>query len=143
MERAATVAGPPQGYRDIPLEDRKKAKAFFDRGTTVAGTGNFDYAIEMYLQGLAIDPEAVAAHQTLRDISMKRKASGGKKLGMMDAFKLRSAKDDKQGLLNSEKLLAYDPGDIGHMMNLIENAVKGGFWDTVIWMGNLALRANV
>src|SRR6476659_4303444 len=75
--------GLPQGYRDIPLEDRKKAKAFFDRGGTVAGTGNYDYAIEMYIQGLNLDPEGVEGHQALRDISLRRKAGGGKAIGML------------------------------------------------------------
>src|ERR1700733_6334529 len=100
-------------------EDRRKAKAFFDRGATVAGTGNYDYAIEMYLQGLNIDPECIDAHQTLRDISLKRKASGGKSLGMFEGMKLkRNTKDDKQNLLNAEKLLAYDPGNTDHMLSL-------------------------
>ena len=110
------VAGPPQGYRDIPEEDRRKAKVFFDRGAAVAGTGNFDYAIEMYIQGLSLDPEALDAHQALRDISMRRKAGGGKKLGMMESMKLRGGKDDKQKMLNAEKALAYDPGNTDHML---------------------------
>jgi tetratricopeptide (TPR) repeat protein len=136
------VADLPEGYRQIPEEDQKRANAFFDRGKTVAGTGNYDYAIEMYLQGLNMDPESVPAHQTLRDISMKRKASGGKKLGMFDAMKLRGGKDDKLAVLNAEKLLAYDPGETSHMITLMEAAVKGGFYDTVMWIGPIALQAN-
>src|SRR5205085_2221578 len=83
-------------------DDGKKPKAFFDRGTTVAATGNFDYAIEMYLQGLALDPEAVEAHQTLRDISLKRKASGGKTMGMMALMKERARrfKDERDAMLS-------------------------------------------
>jgi len=60
------VAEAPQ-YRDIPEEDRKKAKVFFDRGKVVAGTGNYEYAIEMLLQGLNVDPEAKDIHQELRE----------------------------------------------------------------------------
>src|SRR5690349_19120856 len=85
-------AGLPQGYRDIPLEDRKKAKAFFDRGGTVAATGNYDYAIEMYIQGLMLDPESIEGHQSLRDISLRRKASGGKTIGMLQMMKLKAAR---------------------------------------------------
>ncbi|HEY1629240.1 MAG TPA: hypothetical protein VGF52_05235, partial [Tepidisphaeraceae bacterium] len=133
----------PSGYRQIPEEDRKKAKAFFDRGATVAGTGNYEYAIEMYIQGLMIDPEAIEAHQTLRDISLKRKASGGKSLGMFEAMKLkRNTKDDKQKFLNAEKLLAYDPGNTDHMLSLAQSAQKGGFWDTVLWIGPILRKAN-
>ncbi|HMB96101.1 MAG TPA: hypothetical protein VKK61_08695, partial [Tepidisphaeraceae bacterium] len=131
------------GYSQIPEEDRKKAKAFFDRGATVAGTGNYEYSIEMFLQGLNIDPEAIEAHQTLRDISLKRKASGGKSLGMFEAMKLkRNSKDDKQNLLNAEKLLAYDPGNTDYMLSLAQNAQRGGFWDTVMWIGPILSKAN-
>jgi tetratricopeptide (TPR) repeat protein len=137
------VAEFPQGYRDIPEEERKKAEAFFQRGQAVAGTGNYEYAIEMYLQGLAIDPESVEAHQTLRDISLRRKASGGKKLGMFESMKLKSSgKDDKQNMLNYEKLLGYDPGNTDHMVGVLQSAQKAGFYDTVLWIGPILLKAN-
>ena len=87
-----------RNYRDIPDEDRKRSKVFFDRGKTVAGTGNYEFAIEMYIQGLSVDPENVEAHQLLRKISLKRKASGGKDMGMMDRMKLPKTKDDKQAI---------------------------------------------
>ena len=64
----------PQGYADIPEEDRKKAQSVFEYGRKAADTGNFDYAITLYLQGLSIDPENTEAHQQLREISLKRKA---------------------------------------------------------------------
>jgi len=135
------VAEFPQGYRDIPEADRAKAEVFFQRGTAVAGTGNYEYAIEMYLQGLAIDPESVEAHQALRDISLRRKASGGKPLGMTERWKLKKG-DDKQNLLNAEKLLAYDPGNTDHMITLLQAAQKAGFYDTVLWIGPILLKAN-
>src|SRR5947209_8038580 len=126
----------PQGYRDIPEEDRRKAQKFFERGKTVAGTGNYEYAIEMFLQGLAIDPEEVEAHQALRDISLKRKVSGGKALGMFEGRKFpTSTKDDKQNMLNAERLLAYDPGNMNHMVTLLQSAYRAGFYDSVLWVG--------
>ena len=138
------MSAAPQGYRDIPDADRRKAKQFFDRGSAVAGTGQFDYAIEMYLQGLNFDPEAVDAHQTLRDISLKRKASGGKALGMFEAMKLKGGRgDDKQKMLNAEKLLAYDPGNTDHMLAMMDAAAKYGYYDTVMWIGPILLKANI
>src|SRR5262245_37111512 len=137
-----TVADIPEGYREIPPEDQKKAEAFFTRGATVAGTGNYDYAIEMYIQGLNMDPEATSAHQALRDISLKRKASGGKPIGMLAAMKMRGGKDEKENLLNGEKLLASDPGNTDHMVRILETAVSGGFYDTVMWIGAILLKAN-
>ena len=133
----------PQGYRDVPEEDRKKAKVFFDRGRTVADTGNYDYAIEMYLQGLAVDPDAVDAHQALRDIAMKRKASGGKGMGLFDKMKLsRAGKDDRDTMLRAEKLASYDPGNADYLMSVIQAAYKAGFYDTVLWLGPILQKAN-
>ena len=83
----------PKGYREIPEEEQKRAASLFQQGARVGASGNFDYAIEMYVQGLAIDPEAVDAHQALRDISLKRKVDGGKPLGMLQARKLKGGKD--------------------------------------------------
>ncbi len=137
------VADETPEYRDIPQADREKAKKFFDRGNTVSATGNFEYAIEMYLSGLGIDPDAVDAHETLRGISLKRKANGGKAIGMMEKFKIgRPSKDDKQNLLNQEKLLAFDPGDTDHMVGVLQNALRGGFFDTVLWIGPILQKAN-
>jgi len=137
------VASIPEGYREVPEEDRLKAKSFFDSARARGETGNFEYCIELYLSGLAFDPDEVKAHQELRDFSMKRKASGGKSLGFFDAMKLRrSSKDDKQNMLNAEKLLAYDPGNTDYMVTLMQNAHRGGYFDTVLWVGPILQRAN-
>ena len=129
-------------YHDVPEEDRNKAQVFFDRGKTVADTGNFEYSIEMFIQGLSYDPENVEAHQTLRDISLKRKASGGKDMGMMDKMRMPKAKDDKQAMLNGEKLLAYSPGDSDRMLTVMQGAYRAGCYDTVLWIAPILLRAN-
>jgi tetratricopeptide (TPR) repeat protein len=126
----------------IPEEDRARAKVFFDRAKTVADTGNFEYAIEMYIQGLNVDPENIDAHQALRDISLKRKASGGKDMGMMDKMKMPKAKEEKQLMLNAEKLLAYSPGDISRMVGVLQGAYKAQCFATVLWIGPILQRAN-
>ena len=95
------------------------------------------------MKGLKLDPDAVEAHQSLRDISLRRKASGGKGLGMWDAIKLKKpSKDDKQNLLNAEKLLAFDPGNTDNMINVLQNGLRGGFYDTVLWVGPILQQAN-
>ena len=130
-------------YREIPEADRKKAKRFFEQGATVANTGQFDYAIEMYLSGIAIDPDAVEAHMALRDIAMKRKATGGKGLGMLEKVKIgRPGKDDKQNLINQEKLLSYEPGSTDAMVGVLQNALRGGYFKTVLWVGPILQAAN-
>jgi tetratricopeptide (TPR) repeat protein len=133
----------PEGYREVPEEDRKKAQRFFAEGDTRAATGQYDYAINMYLDGLRYDPDAVEVHQKLRDTAIRRKASGGKGLGMFDALKLKkSSKDDKENLLNAEKLQVYDPGEPDHMLAMATAAAKAGYWDTAIWIGQIAAQAE-
>jgi tetratricopeptide (TPR) repeat protein len=139
----STVAELPKGYQAIPEEDQRRAKVLFDKADQLVKQGGYDYAVELYLQGLNIDPENVDAHQTLREISLKRKASGGKDLGMFDKMKVKTnTSDEKQNLLAGEKLLAYDPGNTSRMLQVMQSAQKAGFYDTVLWIGSIALRAN-
>lgn len=133
-------ADPREGYRNVPEEDQKAARKFFEYAHNVAGTGQFDYAIEMFIQGLEKDPEDVAEHQALRETSLKRKASGGKPLGMF--AKPKPSKDDMQNMLNAEKMLAYDPGNTDRMVEVLQNAQRAGCYDTVLWIGPILLKAN-
>ena len=143
MDHASNNPELPPGYKPIPEEEQKKAVRFFDYGKNSADTSNFEYAIELYVQGLGVDPENVSAHQALREISLKRKASGGKAMGMMQKMKLKAGKDDNKALmLNAEKLLAYDPGNMDHMLAMFQNAFKSGYYDTAIWIGGVLLKAN-
>ncbi|HUB27401.1 MAG TPA: tetratricopeptide repeat protein [Tepidisphaeraceae bacterium] len=133
----------PPGYNDVPEEDRKKAQSFFVHANSLAGSGQFDYSVSMFLDGLKLDPDAVDAHQKLRETSLKRKASGGKGLGMLEALKLKKAtKDDKENLLNAEKLLAFDPGNTDHMLAMAQNAARAGYYDTVLWIGQVMMEAE-
>jgi hypothetical protein len=97
----------------------------------------------MYLNGLSLDPDARDAHQSLRDISLKRKASGGKDLGMFKKLEFKKpSRDDKTNMLNAERLLAYDPGNLDLMLSIVQSAYRGGYWDTVMWMAAILLKAN-
>jgi hypothetical protein len=128
----------PSGGND----DRKKAQVFFDRAQTVAQTQNYEFAIEMYLQGLRLAPNAVDAVQALRDISLVRKASGGKDMGMMQRMKLPKAIDAKQKMLNALQLLAYSPGDKERMLAVAQSAVECHCDDIAQWAVKLVERSN-
>ncbi|HEY0008491.1 MAG TPA: tetratricopeptide repeat protein [Tepidisphaeraceae bacterium] len=128
---------------EITDAERKKAQVFFDRGRTVAQAGQFDYAIDMYLEGLKFDPESVLAHSALREISLKRKASGGKDLGMLQKMKLRYGKDDRENMIIAERFLAYDPGNTTRMLELLNYAAAIGAPEASLWIGPILLRANV
>lgn len=102
-----------------------KGKAFFDRADQMASTGNWDYAIDMYLEGISREPDNIErGHQPLREVSMKRKAQGGKGPSMMETFKLGAGKDQIVNLRNAEYLLAKEPGSVQYMERVMTAAQK-------------------
>jgi hypothetical protein len=132
-----TPASSSEPDNDLP----RKAQVFFERGDTIAQTGNFEFAVDLYIQGLALDPDNAVAHEKLRAISLKRKAVGGKAMGIIDKMKLPRAKDAKTRMLNAEKLLAYEPGSTDHMSALAEAAREAKFNATETWIEGIARSA--
>jgi len=122
----ANFAEPAQSLnarKDLMIEgetfrwEKGKGKAFFDRADQVAETGNYDFAIEMYLEGLKREPDELErGYKPLWDMALKRKLHGGKPAGMMDQFKLRPGKDPIENLIKSCHLLAKDPGSVTSMV---------------------------
>lgn len=123
-------------YIQVSDEDRKRAQRFFEQGAQVGQAGQFDYAIDMYLNGLAFDPDNVGAHQKLRETALRRKASGGKGMGMFEKMKFTGkSKDDKQGMMNAERLLSLDnPGHLDYFDSFLQSSFKLGCFDTALWV---------
>src|ERR1017187_3287912 len=95
-----------------PNEGPGKGKPFFDRARTVAATGNHDYAIDMYIEGLKREPFNADEHKALRDVAFNRKIKGGKTGGGILGFggvKLPlKGKTPKDAMLNAAFQLAKD-----------------------------------
>jgi tetratricopeptide (TPR) repeat protein len=129
-----------------PNEGPGKGRAFFDRAKTVAATGNYDYAIDMYISGLDREPFNVAEHQALREVALNRKIKGGKAgggvAGRMGPKLPYKGKTPKEAMLNAESVLAKDPGHIPSMLTMIRNAVEMGLKDVVLWIGPILQSAN-
>ena len=120
-----------------------KGKAFFDRGDQVADTGNWDFAVQMYLEGIRREPGNIErGHQQLFQVALKRKAAGGKPAGFMDAMKLRKAKDPLESLVNAEHLMAKDPGRIEHMAGVLRAAEKLELPGVIKWICGLILEVE-
>ena len=120
-----------------------KGKAFFDRADEVAETGNWDFAIELYLEGIRREPENIArGHQPLREVALKRKAQGGKGPGMVESVKRRGRKDPIESLVNAEYLLAKEPGAVNHMVATLKAARSLGSAEVTNWIGNILLEAQ-
>lgn len=130
---------------DYPEELKNQARGFFSRGAEVAYTLNYDYAVELYLDGLSFWPDALSeGHRPLRDIALRRQAAGGKKSGFGDGskFKKGSGKNAKDAMLKAEYLLSKDPGNTSHMTEMVKASLEGGYRETALWMANILFDGN-
>jgi TolA-binding protein len=120
-----------------------KGKKFFDRADQVSETGNWDFAIEMYLEGIRREPEELErGHKALRKAALNRKAQGGKPVGMLDAIKLRPTKDPVESLVNASHLLAKEPGNVTHMVAVMKAAQQAELPEVTRWIGEIILEAE-
>lgn len=133
---AQSVNVNPSGEPDVTPENKKKAVAWFERGSTVADTRNYDYAIECYLNGLQLWPEAIEEGIVpLRDLALKRQAAGGKKPGLGDTLKRStSTKDKKNNLLNALFLSTKDPQNASYLEAIAKNATELGCLHILTWV---------
>ncbi len=127
-----------------PDLSQKKAKAFFERAEMVAETDNFDYAIDLYIEGLRRAPETLGdGHIPLRRNALIRQGKGGKKPSVVDKIKHSRAKTSLEEMLNAEYLLAKDPDNISYAEAMLKAAVAGGYCKTGEWIGGLVFEANM
>ena len=120
-----------------------KGKAFFDRAHTVAESSNYDYAIDMYIQGLDREPQNITEHQNLSEVALRRKIKGGKPAtGMFGAKVPFKAKSPKEHMLNAEFLLAKDPGNVSLMLTFIRQAAAAEYEDVIRWFGPILIIGN-
>ena len=120
-----------------------KARAFFARAEEVASTDNFDYAIDLYLEGLRFAPDALEdGHAPLRRLSLIRQGKGGKKPSMLEIIRHKGGKLPLDEMLNAEFLLAKDPDNLGYAEAMLKAAVAGGYHRTAEWIAHLIFEAN-
>ena len=125
---------------DIALS---KARAFFERAEEVASTNNFDYAIELYLDGLRLSPDALEdGHAPLRQLGLIRQGRGGKKPSMVERVKRLKGKNPLEKMLNAEYLLAKDSDHLPYAEDLLTAAVEGGYLRTAEWIAHIIFEAT-
>jgi len=131
---------------DYPIELKTKARGFFTKAAEVAYTLNYDYAIELYLDGLSIWPTALEeGHKHLREIALRRQGAGGKKAGFGDRskYKKSSGKHPKDAMLKEEYLLSKDPSNQSHMIGLIKVALEAEYESVAVWMSDILFENNL
>jgi tetratricopeptide (TPR) repeat protein len=131
----------------MPQEDNgqtlAKARAFFENGQKAAEKNNFDYAIEMYIEGLRYAPESLEeGHLPLAEIALQRKGKGGKKPSMLEKVKRLRGKTPLEQMLNAEYLFAKDPQHTPYAEAMLRAAVEGGYKKTAKWIANLIFQTN-
>lgn len=120
-----------------------KARAFFTRAEEVASTDNFDYAIDLYMDGLGIAPDALEdGHAPLRRLALIRQGKGGKKPSMVEKIKRLKGKTPLDEMLNAEYLLAKDPDNLSYAESVLKAALAGGYLRTAEWIANLLFDFN-
>ncbi len=113
-------------------EMKAMAKPFIDRAEDVAKAGNWDYAIEMYLEGIRRNPTEVEnGHAKLREMALHRKMRGGKVAGFFEARKHKPSKDPLVGMINAEWMMSRDPANMMYWRQIIA-AARAGEWPEVL-----------
>ncbi|MBN1846455.1 MAG: tetratricopeptide repeat protein [Sedimentisphaerales bacterium] len=137
--------GVPSTDDKYPTELKAKAREFFRRASEVAYALQFDYAVELYLDGLNFWPDALEeGHGPLREVALRRQQAGGKKSGFTDSsrYKKLTGKNPKDAMLKAEYLLCKEPANTSHMTDMIKGALEGGYSQTALWMSNILFEFN-
>lgn len=103
-----------------------KARKFFEHARKAADTRNYDYAVRLYVDGLALWPDAIEdGLKKLRVVGTARRLEGGKPLGFLASRKYSTGgKDVLLSLKNALYLFGMDPVNLGHMEQILQLAAK-------------------
>jgi len=119
---------------EVRLEDAsRKARDLFEKGFAAMERGNLDYAIDMFLSVLDLEPGLLHARKFLRAAEIKKfKAGGGGSMahtmssvagfGSVMSAKGLIKKKPMEGLKAAEKLLRKDPLNLQFILVLADAA---------------------
>jgi tetratricopeptide (TPR) repeat protein len=117
-----------------------KAERFFEKARKAT---SFDYAIDMYLEGLRCNPEALEqGHIELHELALERQVKGGKKPSMAERIRLHGGKTPLEQMINAEYLFAKDPDNLQYTEAVLKGAVAGNYRKTAQWIADLLFHAN-
>jgi len=136
QEESVPVAQSDQG-------DLAAARAFFEKARSAAESKNYDYAIEMYLEGLQRAPDALEeGHLPLCELGLQRRGRGGKKPSVVERVRHLRGRTPLEQMLNAEYLFAKDPDHTPYAEAMLKAAVDGGYHRTAHWIANLIFQTN-
>ncbi|HUN81968.1 MAG TPA: hypothetical protein VMV81_10730 [Phycisphaerae bacterium] len=134
---------PPTPVYVASEEAKAKARKFFDHAKKAAETKNYDYAIKLYVDGLAFWPDAVdEGLKPLRVAGTARRLDGGKASGFLAARQWpTNTKDPLKNLNSALYLFGFDPSSINYMELILQNASKARLIRTVAWISPVLAEA--
>ncbi|HPF37219.1 MAG TPA: tetratricopeptide repeat protein [Phycisphaerae bacterium] len=102
------------------------ARKLFAHAKKAEDTRNYDYAIELYVQGLSHWPDAIdEGLRKLRVVATARKMVGGKSSGFLVRRKFpTNGKDPGVNLNNGLRLFGFDPAELASIEQILDLAVK-------------------
>jgi tetratricopeptide (TPR) repeat protein len=135
---AAPAAAETPGVQNLA-----EARTFFEKARHAADRKQYDFAIDMYLDGLSRAPDALEeGHLPLCELGLQRRGRGGKKPTMMDKVKRMRGKTALERMLNAEYLFVKDPENLAYAEAMLKAAVEGEFTKTAHWIANLIFQTN-
>ncbi len=132
------------GVADIAAaQSLAEARVFFDKARSAADRRQYDFAIDMYLSGLARAPDALEeGHLPLCELGLQRRGRGGKKPSMMEKVKRMRGKTPLEQMLNAEYLFVKDPDNLAYAEAMLKAAIEGKYTRTAHWIANLIFQTN-
>ncbi len=125
------------------IQNLAEARTFFEKARSAADRKQYDFAIDMYLDGLSRAPDALEeGHLPLCELGLQRRGRGGKKPTMMDKVKRMRGKTALERMLNAEYLFVKDPENLAYAEAMLKAAVEGDFTKTAHWIANLIFQTN-
>jgi len=117
------------------------ARGFYQKALAALERNNLDYAIEMFMQSLALEPNFTKGRQYLRAAQMKRAESAGGLKRMMVAAKaaplltkakMAVAKNPAEAMSVAEQVLSEDPKNGQALQILAEAAETAKYPETAV-----------
>ncbi|MCZ6445173.1 MAG: hypothetical protein O6758_03200 [Planctomycetota bacterium] len=117
--------------------DKAKARKLFAHAKKASDTRNYDYAVELYVSGLACWPDAVEEGlKKLRVVATARQLEGGRSPGFMTARKYPTGgKDGLRSLNNALHLFGLNPTNLSYLENILLLAARARCDVMAAWIG--------
>jgi tetratricopeptide (TPR) repeat protein len=125
-----------------------RAKGCFDRADDAARRNNFDYAIELYLEGLRCTPDDVErGHKALYETALRRQASGknkgwGSRTAGLKSNMLQMTGKKKEAFLEMERSMACKPDNHLDLAALAQMALNLNLAESTLYFADRALETG-